>query len=151
MNTYRRKMIVLASTIAVISILVALFLRPVSVIRHKNFHVFVSYHSGDNILDLNDVAEQDQIKQILSDAVCRRRIEPVLWPAYTEDKLRYHITVYYPDTQDSMHIYLGLPDDPGEDSMMNKAYQGDSKLFNLCWRILEPETLMKQLDVLHLQ
>ena len=146
-----KKIIIWSSAVAAMAMLILLFLWPISVIRHENFDVFVSYHNGDTIVDLKDVSDSDQLKQILSDVMCRRHIEPMIWPAYSTDHLRYHITIYYPDTQNSMHIYLGLPDDPGEDSMMNKAYLGNTRLFNLCWRILEPETLMKQLDELHLQ
>ena len=146
----RKKLVIWLSVLAVLAGLTALFLRPISLIRHKDFEVLsVRYCDGKDEQLITDVLDLEQVAQIMSDAQCRRRIEPMLWPSFRTEQLRYAIDIFYPTTHDHVSIYLGLPDEIGEDTMMNKAYRNNSNLFNFCWRILDPGTVIEALDSLH--
>ena len=146
----RKKFVILLCVIAAVAGLTALFLRPISLIRHKDFKVLtVSCSDGENERLITDDLDLEQVEQILAGTKCRRRIEPMLWPSFRAEQLRYDISIFYPTTGDHVTIYLGLPDEIGEDTIMNKAYRNNSGLFNFCWRILEPDTLIAALDSLH--
>ena len=145
-----KKLLIWLCAIAAVAGLTALFLRPISLIRHKDFKVLtVSCSDGEHEQLITDDLDLERVEKILADTKCRRRIEPMLWPGFRAEQLRYDITVFYPTTGDHVTIYLGLADEIGEDTMMNKAYRNNSGLFNFCWRILEPDALIAALDSLH--
>ena len=146
----QKKILIWLCAIAVVAGLTASFLRPISLIRHKDFRVLtVSYSDGENERLITEDLDLEQVGKILAHTQCRRRIEPMLWPGFRAEQLRYDISIFYPTTGDHVTIYLGLSDEIGEDTIMNKAYRNNSGLFNFCWRILEPDALISALDSLH--
>lgn len=146
----KRKHLIYIFIPIILAILIGLFVWPVSLVRQDNYYVYVSRleNDGDRV-EMNGTLDEEamaELKTVLETLKCHRSIEPQLVPSYQVSKARYEVFLYYPDIHKEMTIILGLPDDPGEDSVMNKGYFNMSSFFHLCWVIHEPEALIAYLD-----
>lgn len=146
----KRKHLICISVPLILVVLIGFFVWPTSLVLQDNYYVYVSRleNNGDKV-ELTGTLDEEamaELKSVLEALKCHRKIEQQMVQSYQVSKARYEVCLYYPDIHKEMKIILGLPDDPGEDSIMNKGYFNRSSFFHLCWVIHEPETLIAYLD-----